>query len=484
MTRFAGAFAVCWSCAQASPSPSPPAATARPALSPVVRAYVRVDTPDVILAHVEVIDGTGAAPLRDRNVKIADGKIVAISAGADEPARSGTTVLDLRGRTVMPGIVGMHEHLFFMARPDDGPWLFHQMSYSATRLYLANGVTTIRTAGSVEPVTDVKLARAIDRGELPGPHIEVTGPYLDDGPNRNLQMAQLAGPDDARETVAYWAARGVTSFKAYANITRAELGAAIGEAHRRGLTVTGHLCSVTYPEAAELGIDNLEHGFFANTELDAGKQLDVCSTAGGDDTIERMAPDSDDAKRLFATLIAHHVAVTSTLPNAASSAEAPPPPSAAALDAMSLGAREAYLSDRDVPADKRATKQRLLRRGMALERAFVAAGGTLIAGADPVGLGGLIPGFADQREIELLVDAGFPPVEAIRIATHNGAAFLHRDDRIGTIAPGKNADLVVVTGDPAARIADIENVELVFKDGVGYDRAKLLASVRGHYGEF
>ena len=122
-------------------------------------------------------------------------------------------------------------------------------------------------------------------------------------------------------------------------------------------------------------------------------------------------------------------------------------------------------------------------RGYA-ERAFVGAGGLLIAGADPVGNGGVIPGFGDQREIELLVEAGFAPVEAIKIATPNGATSLGRQGQIGSIAFGKNADIVVVKGDPAAHIMDIENVEIVFKDGVGYDTAKLLEAVTGHYGEY
>jgi cytosine/adenosine deaminase-related metal-dependent hydrolase len=126
----------------------------------------------------------------------------------------------------------------------------------------------------------------------------------------------------------------------------------------------------------------------------------------------------------------------------------------------------------------------LLRREMELEREFVAAGGLLLAGPDPVGLNGLVPGFSDQREIELLVEAGFSPLAAIRIATLNGATFLGRAQEIGSIAVGKHADLVVVKGDPAVHIADIEHVELVFKDGVGYDPAKLLASVKGRYGEY
>jgi imidazolonepropionase-like amidohydrolase len=108
----------------------------------------------------------------------------------------------------------------------------------------------------------------------------------------------------------------------------------------------------------------------------------------------------------------------------------------------------------------------------------------LLAGPDPTGNGGVIPGFGDQRAIELLVEAGFSPLEAIRIGTLNGATYLGLADRIGSIAAGKNADLVVIRGNPAANIADIEKVETVFKDGVGYDTAKLLDSVKGRYGQY
>jgi hypothetical protein len=392
----------------------------------------------------------------------------------------------------------MHDHLFYMSRPNlaadasfDSPALFQQMSFSAPRLYLANGVTTMRTAGSIEPQTDLRLKQAIETGVLPGPHLDVSGPYLEGaGNNPNLQMHQLAGPEDARQTVAYWADRGVTSFKAYAHITREELSAAVKEAHKHGLKVTGHLCSVTYEEAVEAGIDNLEHGFQTNTALDPDKKPDTCSASGGDYTLLHMSPGSAEADRLIATLISHHVAITSTLPLRAAtvareaSADHGPPLRPAVFEAMAPSVREAYLTWRNQPIPPQSDTALRHRRNMDLERAFVAAGGLLLAGPDPVGLGGNIPGFGDQREIELLVEAGFTPVQAIRIATLNGAIFLGRQDQIGSIAVGKNADLVVMKGDPATRIADIENVETVFKDGVGYDTKKLLDSVKGHYGEY
>jgi imidazolonepropionase-like amidohydrolase len=275
------------------------------------------------------------------------------------------------------------------------------------------------------------------------------------------------------------------------NITRAELKAAIDEAHSKGIKVTGHLCSVTYPEAAELGIDDLEHGFYVNTQLDPGKQPDKCSQGTGGPTLAAMDPDGPDAKALITLLIQHHVALTSTLPVFEGDGEGHPPLQQRWLDAMTPQAREAYLFSRNTqatpPGNGRPTTNRraaLFARELALEHRFVQSGGTLLAGPDPTGDGHVLPGFGDQREIELLVQAGFTPVEAIKIATLNGAQYLGRDKQIGSIAVGKNADLVVVKGDPSTKIDDIENVVLVFKDGLGFDAPKLLESVKGRYGQY
>jgi imidazolonepropionase-like amidohydrolase len=464
-------------------------------LSKDVQKYVRVQSPRIILMHVRVIDGTGTPAVEDQNVIIEGGKISAIEKGADTASAAGTTVLDLRGYSVMPGIVGMHNHLFYIAQPDlDSQWkseppaLAPQMTFSAPRLYLAAGVTTMRTTGSVETYADLNLKHDIDAGKLPGPHLDVTGPYLEGAVSYFLQMPHLTSPDDARQLVEYWADHGVTSFKAYMNITRAELKAAIVAAHQRGIKVTGHLCSVTYKEAAELGIDDLEHGFFVNTQLDPGKKPDVCSDSAGDYTLEHMAPDSPEAKDLIETLVKHHVAITSTLPVFEGDAGGGRPPiRQQSLDAMTPQAREAFFLRRQRPASRPAptTDQAMLfKRDMDLERAFVAAGGLLLAGPDPTGRGDVVPGFGDQREIELLVEAGFSPVEAIKIATLNGAVYMGREKQIGSIAAGKNADLVVIKGDPSKQISDVENVEVVFKDGVGYDPQKLLDSVKGRYGQY
>ena len=319
-------------------------------LSPAVRKFVRVDDQTVVLTHVRVIDGTGRPAIEDQNIIIEGGKISAIEPGADVAAAEGKTVLSLHGYTVAPGIVGMHDHLFYIARPNldinrhfDPPLLVPQMTFSAPRLYLAGGVTTMRTTGSVETYADLNLRHDIDAGLLPGPHLDVTGPYLEGSTSPFIQMPHLKNAEEARQTVEYWIEQGVTSFKAYMNITRAELKAAIDAAHQHGLKVTGHLCSVTYKEAAELGIDDLEHGFFVNTEFDAGKKPDTCSQSDGLETLAAMDPSGAEAKELINTLVSHHVAVTSTLPVFESFAgEGRPPLRQEVLDAMSPQAREDF----------------------------------------------------------------------------------------------------------------------------------------------
>jgi imidazolonepropionase-like amidohydrolase len=486
----AGAAIVLASGAAAAPVLAPP-----PQLGPDVTQFVKVPAGQIAITHVRVIDGTGAAPLEDRTLLIDGPKIAAIQPGG-APVPAGYRSIDGSGETALPGLVGMHNHLYYLQRPNldaaghfEQPIIIPQMTFSAPRLYLAGGVTTMRTTGSVETYTDLALKREIDAGKLVGPHLDVTGPYLEGPGAFFIQNHSITSPEDARKEVAFWADQGVNSFKAYMNITRAQLKAAIEEAHRRHLKVTGHLCSVTYPEAVALGIDNLEHGFFVNTQLDPGKQLDKCSEGTGTPTLLKMTPGSPEANALIKLLVDHRVAITSTLPVFAQSVPLHEPLQPRQMDVLSVEAKEGYLFSRNLVASRAGTPRgneftQAYKNDLGLERQFVAAGGLLIAGPDPTGNGGVIPGFGDQREVELLVEAGFSPVEAIRIATLNGATYLGLADRIGSIAAGKDADLVLVRGNPAANINDIEKVDIVFKDGVGYDSAKLIESVKGRYGEY
>ena len=448
--------------------------------------FIRISDPIIALTHVRIIDGTGAAPTEDQTIIINGGKIESAGLASSIRVPTSAKVLDLTGYTVMPGLVGMHNHLFF---PEGGsPPIYSDMAISFPRLYLALGVTTIRTTGSVTPYTDLEVKKRIDAGQMIGPKMHITAPYLEGKGSFTPVMHELTGPEDARRMVNFWADQGATSFKAYMNITRDELRAVVEEAHKRRLKVTGHLCSVTYKEAAEIGIDNLEHGLLASTDFVANKKPDECPN-GGTASLLSLDISSVPVQAAIKKLVDRKVAITSTLPVFEASAPIAQSGIGAAsalfnprmLNTMSTDARVRYLSNRArIPANSPTAT--LVRKSMDFERAFVKAGGLLIAGLDPTGNGGVVAGFGDHREVELLVEAGFTPLEAIRIATLNGAIFLGEDSRIGSIAVGKQADLMVVKGNPAANIADIEKIEIVFKDGVGWDTEKLIQSVQGLVG--
>jgi enamidase len=448
-----------------------------PQLAPSVRAFVKVDAPVIALTNVRVIDGTGAPARPNQTLVIRAGAIADVGDSPRVKPPDGATIIDLTGKSVIPGLVMVHEHLYYPT----GPGVYGQLGESFVRLYLAGGVTTMRTGGNTNGVMDINLARQIDAGAQPGPSIDATAPYLN-GPQNQLQMYALKDADDARRQVAYWADMGATSFKAYMQITRDELRAAIDEAHKRGLKITGHLCSVTYGEAADLGIDNLEHGFMASTDFVPDKQPDTCpGQANGQRTIAALDENGAPFNALVKKLVDKHVALTSTL--TVFETLTPGRPLPPGLDVLLPDLRQQFEQARQrIAGNAQSVYAALFPKDMALERAFARAGGLLIAGTDPTGAGGVIPGYSNQRQLELLVDAGFTPLEAIRIGTMNGARYLGRDARVGSIAAGKQADLVVIDGDPSTNMADVRRVETVFKQGVGYDPGKLIASVSGKVG--
>jgi imidazolonepropionase-like amidohydrolase len=449
-------------------------------LSPQVREFVTVDAPTFALVHVRVVDGTGSPALEDQTLVVSDGRIQDMGGSSQIQPPAGAAIIDGAGHTVIPGIVGMHDHIFYPA----GPGHYNTLEYSAPRLYLAAGVTTIRTTGSLEPYAEMGLRDAIRDGRIPGPKMHVTSPYLEGPGAFTLQMHELSSPEEARRMVAYWADTGIDDFKAYTNITRGQLAAAIDGVHSRGMKITGHLCSIGFREAAEIGIDNLEHGLLVDTEFAPGKQTDVCpSSRVSREALLSLDVNGEEIQETIRVLVDSGVAITSTLPVFEISVPGRPPVDQRVLDAMASDAREAYLTRRAmIGSANSSTMADLLALEMAFERSFVDAGGLLLAGPDPTGYGGVLPGFGNHREIELLVEAGFSPIEAINIATHNGALYLEGLSDFGTLEAGKTADLVLIRGDPSSDISDLRNVVTVFKDGIGYDSARLFSSVKGTVG--
>jgi hypothetical protein len=363
----------------------------QPRFSRTVRSFIKVDAPTVSLTNVRIIDGTGA-PARERQIiTIQNGRIAQVGDMNHLRPPDGSTVLDLTGRTVMPGLVMVHEHLFYPI----GQERFGLFGGSFSRLYLAGGVTTMRTGGSLNGRADLDVKQLIERGREAGPTIDATAPYL-----------HGTGPDEMRRQVAHWADEGATSFKAYVNIRRDELAAAIDEAHKRGLKITGHLCSVTYAEAADLGIDNLEHGFVVATDFVGDKQPDVCP---GEDrareVVARLDEHGDAFTRLVKKLIDRHVALTSTLPVFETFTPGRPVPRG--LDMLVPPLREEFLRQyARIAASPQSFYATLFPNAIALERAFVNAGGLLMAGTDPTGVGGVIPGMPTSDSSNSWLKAG------------------------------------------------------------------------------
>ncbi|MEP7154248.1 MAG: amidohydrolase family protein [Betaproteobacteria bacterium] len=434
----------------------------------------------VALTHVELIDGTGAPSRADQSLVIRDGRIEAIGPSATLAVPADAKVRDLTGHTVLPGFVMMHEHMFYPA----GIGNYTEMLRTFPRLYLAGGATTIRTAGSTSPFGDINLRNEIAKGTIPGPDVNVTGPFIEGPGLLFLKVKITKDPTDARALIDYWAREGATSYKVYMNIPRATLSAVVEEAHRRKHKVTGHLCSITYREAADLGIDNLEHGFLASTDFVKDKVADACpKQADVLNSLAALDPDGPQAKALIDHLIAKKVALTSTLTIFETFAAGRPMAPAGALELLTTDLREQYLSRWSTIAQTGKNQWTdLLRIGMRLEKKFVEAGGYLMAGTDPTGYGGVVAGFSNVRELELLVEAGFTLPEAVRISTRNGAEFLGRASDVGTLENGKRADLIVFKGSAGADIKTLRDLQWTMKSGVAYDRARILAAMKGKIG--
>jgi hypothetical protein len=437
--------------------------------------FVSVNAPRVALTHVTVVDGTGAPARADQTVVVDGTRIASVGPSASATIPAGAQILDLAGHTVLPGLVGLHEHTYF-----GGVERVTPMNTSGPLLYLAYGVTTAMTAGSMLPYHEVNLKRAVEAGQTPGPRFLIGGPYLDGARSRNPMSLKVPTPESARRAIAYWAAEGATWIKFLTNVTRDVLKAGIDEAHARGLRVTGHLCSVSFTEASALGIDLLQHGFITNSDYLPGKQPDVCPPGNQVRQVETDV-NSPLVQASIRAIVKGGAAVASTL--AAYESFVP----GRAIDARALEflapdtRSEAEEINSGLAKAAFNVPPLMLQKMMAWERAFVAAGGVLGAGVDPWG-SGVLPGLGNLRNYELLVQAGFSPEQAVQIMTLNGARILGDERRIGSIAVGKDADLVVVRGDPVRTPASIYGVVTVFKDGVGFDSDKLRAAARGKVG--
>ncbi|WP_242203639.1 amidohydrolase family protein [Aestuariivivens insulae] len=445
-----------------------------------VKAFISIDTTMVAITHVKLIDGTGDSIKNNLTVIIHDGKIEHTGHSNTVLIPDGALIIDGTGKTIIPGLVMLHEHLFYTKFFEN--WFsVGQSTFTFPRLYLAGGVTTMRTAGSIQPQSDLNVKQWITDGKMIGPKMDVTSPFIE---REGLPIAELGfikKTDEVSEIVDFWSKRGVTSFKLYNNITQEDMKVCIAEAHKRGFKVTGHLCSVTYEEASNLGIDNLEHGFRVSTDFLERKEENICDPFAARKSFNEEPIDSPKIKHLIEVLIKNGTTITTT-PNVFepyTNRELIPGGGERAVSPEVLkDVKNIY--DRMVYKDSVQTAS--YHKNMTWLKRFYDLGGKLVAGTDPTGAGRTVAGYANQHTIELLVEAGFPLVDVIKICTHNGAKYLNKAHEIGTIESGKIADLILVDGDLEKNIKTIRNMEIVFKDGIGYNSKKLFESVNGQVG--
>jgi len=451
----------------------------RPTLDQSVRQYVSSDSALIVITGVTVIDGKGTPPVPGQTVVIRDGRIAEVGAAAKVKAPAGAQVVDGAGMTLIPGLVGLHDHMYYSAAGG----VSTQMNFTGPRLYLASGVTSVRTTGSVSPYADINLKKSIDAGETPGPRIHVTSPYLTGGAGGG-EMFATDEPAAAKAFVTYWAHEGATWVKFYADISRASMKAAIDEAHRLGIKTTGHLCSVTFREAVDLGIDDLAHGALTATDFVPTKEPDKCPPDSYRLLDSLATGEGPVATSLIALMVKKHVSMTTTMAVIEAFYPNRPVTDERTLELMTPAVKTAYLAQR---AFIDTTKNWVFTpggfaRALAFDKAFYSAGGILGSGVDPTGNGGAIPGFGDQRGYELLREAGLNAEQAVQVVTWNGARVLGVDDKLGSVTQGKIADLVLLRGDLVADPSVIRNVVTVYKDGVAYDPTKLIDAVRGRVG--
>lgn len=451
-------------------------------LSKQVTDFIEVPDSIAVIKNITLIDGTGSAIKYNQDILLQNKRIAALGNTGELKIPENARIIDATGKTVIPGLIMMHEHLFH-AKPFFGMFKAVHMTNTFPQLYLAGGVTTMRTAGSIEANTDLNIKNLIDQGKRLGPTMDVSTPHIErEGFGEFIpQLQSLYGNENIENWLNYWFDKGITSVKVYNNFTKDDLREIIRVSHGRNIKVTGHLCSITYQEAAEMGIDNLEHTFMASTDFVVDKQENEC--VFGEQSLAELNESDPKLIELMQLLIDKNVTLTYTpnvfepftdrevIPGGGSDALAP-----YLLEQMQTIYNQSINTERD-SLDSIAFKKEMKR-----VMKFNSMGGKIIVGTDPTGLGKTIAGYSNQRLIELLIETGFTIEEAIKLATLNGAEYLGIENETGTIEVGKEADLILIDGDLSKDISNIRKMEIVFKNGVGYDSKKIFDSVKGRIG--
>ncbi|MGB4847158.1 MAG: amidohydrolase family protein [Saprospiraceae bacterium] len=446
-----------------------------------VKPFITLREPIFAITNVSLVDGTGAAPKDSMTVIVKNGMISFVGPSAKISITKETYLINGTGKTLIPGFVMLHEHMFY-TKPFESEFNIVNMTNTFPRMYLAGGVTTIRTGGSVSPFTDLNIKKLIKEGKMIGPKMDITGPYIERENNFGIpQLPILPAGQAPGPMVDYWANLGCTSFKAYMNLSRDDLKEVLEHAHARGMKVTGHLCSISYREAAELGIDDLEHGFMVCSDFNKKRIEDQCDYRQAWSGLMALENDAPEMDSLMKYLIKKDVAVTTTLPVFAplKNYELILGGGEQALHPDILEEVRKY-SAQDAKGDS--IDNVMFTKELYWIKKFYHMGGTLLVGTDPTGSGRTIAGYANMWTLETLIKSGFTTSEAVKLCSLNGAEFLRRQFETGSIEKGKAADLILMDGHLASDPGSIRHIRYVFKDGIGYDSKAIFESVKGKVG--
>jgi len=412
---------------------------------------------NIALVGGTLVDGTGKPPVADSVILVKDGRITKTGARNEVEIPKNAQVIDARGKTILPGLWDMHAH-------------FEQVEWGP--IYLAAGVTTVRDCGNeLEFLTAARDMIADGHGL--GPRILAAGIIDGSGP-LTIGLARADTPEQAREWVDRYHQAGFQQVKIYSSVKLPQIAAAAAEAHKLGMTATGHIPEgVTTREAVEAGQDQISHIPYA-------LQMMAPSFPAGTKRADRLKAlseidlDSDAAKKEIAFLKEHRTVVDPTLViyemGTASTAK---PFSSVEPGAAKVAPELAQaLFDVGPPGENSGLLEKLLAKYLALVGKLHAAGVPVVVGTDQT-----VPGHSVHREIELYTMAGFTPMEAIQAATIVPARAMGMDKELGTIEAGKRADLILVKGNPLEDIHNIRNVEFVMSNGKMFKTGELWESV-------
>jgi imidazolonepropionase-like amidohydrolase len=406
----------------------------------------------LVITNANLIDGTGKAPLNNAVIVINDGRITAVGPRSSIKVPKGAKILDAQGKYVLPGLWDMHAH-------------FEQVEWGP--VYLAAGVTTVRDVGNeFEFITTVRDAIKTGRGL--GPRILLAG--IVDGDSRiALGIIRANTPEEARAVVNRYHDAGFQQIKIYSSVKLDILKEITAEAHRLGMTVTGHIPrGMNAIQGVEAGMDQINHIQYLPPVL---LPKDFKPQPG---VVPKIDLDSPEAKQTIQFFKDHHTVFDPTLVvfeillHSSDVLFATIEPGAAKLPRE----LEGPINNTGVPPDQAANARATMDLFLKITGALHRAGLDIVAGTDQT-----VPGHSLLREIELYVQAGFTPMEAIQAATIVPARVMNVDKDLGTVEAGKFADLILVEGNPLDRISNLRNAKLVVKNGRVYDCAQLWRSV-------